>query len=121
MPGSTGPFGQNFRAVSSRLRDNSNSRFISSVQNCTLYGASTYRYWFSGPVLLWRFPYAPAKKAIRRSTAHKQDFFVASVLGFNGLLRGWEIAGEYVDCGVSGSKDRRPALDRMMVVAHGRC
>jgi DNA invertase Pin-like site-specific DNA recombinase len=23
--------------------------------------------------------------------------------------RGWEIAGEYVDHGISGSKDRRPA------------
>jgi DNA invertase Pin-like site-specific DNA recombinase len=28
--------------------------------------------------------------------------------------RGWEIAGEYVDAGVSGSKERRPQLDRLM-------
>ena len=28
--------------------------------------------------------------------------------------RGFEIAKEYVDLGVSGSKDRRPALDRLM-------
>ena len=26
--------------------------------------------------------------------------------------RSWQIAGEYVDRGVSGSKDRRPALTR---------
>jgi DNA invertase Pin-like site-specific DNA recombinase len=28
--------------------------------------------------------------------------------------RGWEIAAEYVDVGWSGSKDRRPSLDKMM-------
>ncbi|MCX6615235.1 MAG: recombinase family protein [Acidobacteria bacterium] len=28
--------------------------------------------------------------------------------------RGWEIAGEYVDQGISGSKERRPPLDRLM-------
>ncbi len=27
---------------------------------------------------------------------------------------GWEIAGEYVDRGVSGAKERRPELDRLM-------
>jgi len=27
--------------------------------------------------------------------------------------RGWEIAGEYVDTGISGSKEHRPALDRL--------
>jgi DNA invertase Pin-like site-specific DNA recombinase len=34
--------------------------------------------------------------------------------------RGWDVAGEYVDRGVSGSKDHRPALDSMMVAAQGR-
>jgi DNA invertase Pin-like site-specific DNA recombinase len=28
--------------------------------------------------------------------------------------RGWEIAGEYVDKGVSGAKEHRPALDRLL-------
>jgi DNA invertase Pin-like site-specific DNA recombinase len=34
--------------------------------------------------------------------------------------RSWQIIGEYVDRGVSGSKDRRPALDQMMSAAQGR-
>ena len=29
------------------------------------------------------------------------------------LRRGWEVAGEYVDEGVSGAKESRPALDRL--------
>lgn len=34
--------------------------------------------------------------------------------------RGWEIAGEYVDLGVSGSKESRPQLNRMIEDAHRR-
>jgi DNA invertase Pin-like site-specific DNA recombinase len=34
--------------------------------------------------------------------------------------RGWEISGEYVDAGISGSKDSRPELNRLMADAHKR-
>jgi DNA invertase Pin-like site-specific DNA recombinase len=34
--------------------------------------------------------------------------------------RGWEIAGEYVDVGVSGSKDSRPELNKLVADAHRR-
>jgi DNA invertase Pin-like site-specific DNA recombinase len=36
------------------------------------------------------------------------------------LRRGWQIAGEYVDTGISGAKDRRPELDRLMQDGHRR-
>ena len=34
--------------------------------------------------------------------------------------RGWSVAGEYVDAGICGAKDRRPELDRLMSDAHKR-
>ena len=34
--------------------------------------------------------------------------------------RGWSIVSEYVDLGVSGSKESRPELNRMMKDAHAR-
>jgi DNA invertase Pin-like site-specific DNA recombinase len=34
--------------------------------------------------------------------------------------RGWKIAGEYIDRGVSGSKDSRPQLNRLMSHTHQR-
>jgi DNA invertase Pin-like site-specific DNA recombinase len=34
--------------------------------------------------------------------------------------RGWLVTGEYVDQGVSGTKDSRPQLNRMMAGAHQR-
>jgi DNA invertase Pin-like site-specific DNA recombinase len=34
--------------------------------------------------------------------------------------RGWSVAGEYVDVGISGTKERRPELDRLMAEAHRR-
>jgi DNA invertase Pin-like site-specific DNA recombinase len=34
--------------------------------------------------------------------------------------RGWQLAGEYVDIGISGTKEKRPELDRLMIDAHKR-
>jgi DNA invertase Pin-like site-specific DNA recombinase len=34
--------------------------------------------------------------------------------------RGWTLAGEYVDEGISGTKERRPRLDALMADAHRR-
>src|ERR1022692_3043232 len=34
--------------------------------------------------------------------------------------RGWEVFGEYVDLGISGSKESRPELNRLMADAHKR-
>src|ERR1035438_6734485 len=34
--------------------------------------------------------------------------------------RGWEVAGCYVDTGISGSKESRPELDRLIADAHRR-
>jgi DNA invertase Pin-like site-specific DNA recombinase len=34
--------------------------------------------------------------------------------------RGWTVAGEYVDIGISGTKEKRPELDRLLGEAHRR-
>jgi DNA invertase Pin-like site-specific DNA recombinase len=34
--------------------------------------------------------------------------------------RGWDIHREYVDAGISGTKEKRPALDRLLADAHKR-
>jgi DNA invertase Pin-like site-specific DNA recombinase len=34
--------------------------------------------------------------------------------------RGWQVAGEYLDEGISGAKDSRPELNRLMADAHKR-
>jgi len=34
--------------------------------------------------------------------------------------RGWEIVGEYADVGISGAKDSRPELNRLLTDAHRR-
>jgi len=34
--------------------------------------------------------------------------------------RGWTVGGEYVDVGISGAKEKRPELDRLMAEAHRR-
>ncbi len=34
--------------------------------------------------------------------------------------RGWQVAAEYVDVGISGTKEKRPELDRLLADAHRR-
>ncbi len=34
--------------------------------------------------------------------------------------RGWKLAGEYVDTGISGAREKRPQLDRLIADAHRR-
>jgi DNA invertase Pin-like site-specific DNA recombinase len=34
--------------------------------------------------------------------------------------RGWKVTGEYIDAGISGARERRPALDRLLADAHRR-
>lgn len=34
--------------------------------------------------------------------------------------RGWEVAGEYTDAGISGAKEKRPQLDRMLAECRAR-
>jgi len=34
--------------------------------------------------------------------------------------RGWKVAGQYIDVGISGTKERRPQLDRLIADAHRR-
>lgn len=34
--------------------------------------------------------------------------------------RGWDIVGEYVDAGISGARERRPELDRMLATCRRR-
>jgi DNA invertase Pin-like site-specific DNA recombinase len=36
------------------------------------------------------------------------------------LRRGWDVSGEYVDLGISGSKESRPELNKMIAAAHAR-
>src|SRR5690349_7233443 len=57
----------------------------------------------------------------RVSTNDKQDVGM-QVREFHEFCgrRQWEIAGEYVDHGISGSKDSRPELNRLMADAKRR-
>jgi hypothetical protein len=41
-------------------------------------------------------------------------------LGRTWRRRGWEIAGEYVDAGMSGTRERRPEFDRMLAACKRR-
>jgi DNA invertase Pin-like site-specific DNA recombinase len=67
---------------------------------------------------------APKRVAIyaRTSTVREQDPRVQiEELRRVAQQRGWAIVGEYVDHGYSGSRDKRPELDRLMVdVGKGR-
>jgi DNA invertase Pin-like site-specific DNA recombinase len=57
----------------------------------------------------------------RVSTLNGQDpEMQLSDLGEDAARRGWTVSGEYVDHGVSGSKESRPQLNRLMVDAHRR-
>jgi DNA invertase Pin-like site-specific DNA recombinase len=57
----------------------------------------------------------------RVSTMHSQnpEMQLAELREY-GARRGWQITAEYVDEGVSGSRERRPQLDRLMSDAHRR-
>jgi DNA invertase Pin-like site-specific DNA recombinase len=66
---------------------------------------------------LFRYPLFASYQLVElgariRLTQRSQDEFVEH--------RGWQLAGEYVDLGISGSKDRRPQLDRLMADARRR-
>jgi DNA invertase Pin-like site-specific DNA recombinase len=55
------------------------------------------------------------------TTNHGQDVTLQTrELQQFALARGWQVAGEYVDGGVSGTKDSRPQLDRLIADAHKR-
>lgn len=57
----------------------------------------------------------------RVSTLHNQnpEMQLAELREY-AARRGWAVAGEYVDIGVSGSRESRPELNRMLTAAHSR-
>ena len=56
----------------------------------------------------------------RVSTLHQDVGLQLNDLRACCASRGWAVSGEYVDLGVSGSKDSRPELDRLMSDARRR-
>ena len=55
------------------------------------------------------------------TTNHGQDVSLQTrELQQFAIARGWQVAGEYVDTGVSGAKDSRPELNRLMADAKRR-
>jgi DNA invertase Pin-like site-specific DNA recombinase len=55
------------------------------------------------------------------TTGHGQDVSMQTrELEQFAAARGWTVAGEYIDAGVSGAKDSRPELNRLMADAHKR-
>src|SRR4051812_33368260 len=57
---------------------------------------------------------------VSTSNGHQDPEMQLSELREYAARRGWEITGEYSDHGVSGSKESRPELNRLMVDAHRR-
>jgi DNA invertase Pin-like site-specific DNA recombinase len=66
----------------------------------------------------------PARVAIYArvsTTNHGQDVAVQTrELEQFAQARGWQVVGQYLDAGVSGAKDSRPELNRLMADAHKR-
>jgi DNA invertase Pin-like site-specific DNA recombinase len=66
----------------------------------------------------------PAKAAIYArvsTTNHGQDVSMQTRdLEQFAQARGWRLVDSYLDVGISGSKDKRPQLDRLMADAHKR-
>ena len=54
---------------------------------------------------------------VRVSTLDQDPDVQLMPLRRHALQRGWEIVEEFIDRGVSGAKERRPALDRLMKAA----
>ncbi len=57
---------------------------------------------------------------VSTSNGHQDPEMQLSELREYAARRGWEIVGEYTDQGVSGSKESRPELNRLMIDAHRR-
>ena len=53
----------------------------------------------------------------RVSTDGQDPELQLMALRAHAVNRGWTIAGEFIDQGYSGAKEKRPALDRLMKVA----
>jgi hypothetical protein len=62
-------------------------------------------------------PTTPARRAalyVRVSTTDQNPTIHIEDLRRLAQQRGWEVAGEYADLGISGSKDRRSEIDRLI-------
>lgn len=75
----------------------------------------------SNPQVCGSTPQRPRRVALYARNSVARDAHPAAQLDALRQLaaqRGWMIVGEYVDVGVSGSKDRRPELDKLMAHVH---